>query len=150
HGGLNGFGYRFGADAVGTCCRIISSSARERPIILESMEPPSSAPKAEDGAFVFNEVQLVLAEKRTALSSLRAGIAVFVLPLSVLSVLIATSRYYDILHVMPLMIPLLVVNTALILLGCYLIAHSMRRIHRYDRLIRDIKRKHSAIADLID
>jgi hypothetical protein len=47
------------------------------------------------------------------------------------------------------MVPLLLINTALIVLGCYLIIHSIRRIHHYDRLIRDIKLKHSAIADLI-
>ena len=44
---------------------------------------------------VFNDIQVLLAEKRTALSSLRTGIAVFALPFSVLSVLIATSRYYS-------------------------------------------------------
>src|SRR5438093_3295106 len=93
---------------------------------------------------IFGEIQVLLAEKRTALSSLRTGIAVFVLPLSVLSVLIATSRYYDLTHVAPLMVPLIMLNAALILLGAYLIVHSIRRIHRYDRLIRDIKRKHSA------
>src|SRR5881296_2993719 len=42
---------------------------------------------------IFGEIQVLLAEKRTALASLRTGIAVFALPLSVLSALIATSRY---------------------------------------------------------
>ena len=41
---------------------------------------------------IFGEIQVLLAEKRTALASLRTGIAVFALPLSVLSALIATSR----------------------------------------------------------
>jgi hypothetical protein len=113
------------------------------------VEPLQPDQESQAGAFIFNEIQLILAEKRTALSALRAGIAVFVLPLSVLSVLIATSRYYDILGVMPLMVPLLLLNVALIILGCYLIVHSIRRIHHYDRLIRDIKLKHSAIADLV-
>jgi hypothetical protein len=44
---------------------------------------------------IFGEIQVLLAEKRTALASLRTGIAVFALPFSVLSVLIATSRYYS-------------------------------------------------------
>jgi hypothetical protein len=38
---------------------------------------------------IFGEIQVLLAEKRTALASLRTGIAVFALPLSVLS---ASSR----------------------------------------------------------
>ncbi len=41
---------------------------------------------------IFGEIQVILAEKRTAQASLRAGIAVFALPFSVLSVLIATSH----------------------------------------------------------
>jgi len=36
---------------------------------------------------------------------MRTGITVFVLPLSVLSVLIATSKYYDVLQVMHLILP---------------------------------------------
>jgi len=97
-----------------------------------------------------NEAQLLLAEKRTALSVLRTGIAVFALPLSVLSVLIATSRYYNIAHVINLLIPLLMLNIALISLGSYLVIHAIRQIHRYDRLIENLKQQHGAIAEWID
>lgn len=41
--------------------------------------------KKNSDAIVINEVQLLLAEKRTSLSVMRTGIAVLVLPLSVLS-----------------------------------------------------------------
>ena len=106
--------------------------------------------KAEESALIFNEIQLILSEKRTSLSALRTGIAVFVLPLSVLSALVATSRYYDFRHAARLLVPLLILNAGLIVLGAYLIFHAIRRIHHYDRLIREIKRKHSAIAEFID
>ena len=81
---------------------------------------------------------------------MRTGIAVFVLPLSVLSVLIATSKYYDVLRVLYLLLPLLVLNLGLIALGCYLIIHSISRIRHYDYLIKELKRDHSAIAAFID
>jgi len=55
---------------------------------------------------IFGEIQVLLTEKRTALALLRTGIAVFALPLSVLSALIATSRYYSMEKVMPLLLPL--------------------------------------------
>ena len=97
-----------------------------------------------------NEVQLLLAEKRTSLAAMRTGIAVLVLPLSVISVLIATSKYYDIVHVMHLLVPLLILCAGLVLLGSYLIIRSMIRVHRHDRLISEIKRKHSTIAEFID
>ena len=106
--------------------------------------------KEELEGLVVNEVQLVLAEKRTSLSAMRTGIAVFALPLSVLSVLIATSRYYDIIHVIPLLVPLLVICAALVVLGSFLIIQAIIRIRHYDRLIMKIKREHSAIAEFID
>jgi uncharacterized membrane protein YidH (DUF202 family) len=99
---------------------------------------------------IMNEVQLLLAEKRTSLAAMRTGIAVFVLPLTVMSVLIATSKYYDIVHVMHLLVPLLILCAALVLLGSYLIIRSTIRVHRHDKLISKIKRKHSTIAEFID
>jgi uncharacterized membrane protein YkgB len=106
--------------------------------------------ETESDGIVINEVQVILAEKRTSLAAMRTGIAVFALPLTVLSVLIATSKYYDFLHVIHLLVPLLVLTAALVLLGAYLIIRSILRIHRYDRLILDIKRKHSKIAKFIE
>ena len=99
---------------------------------------------------IINEVQLLLAEKRTTLASMRTGIAVFALPLSVLSVLIATSKYYNVLQVIHLLVPLLVLCAGLVILGSYLIIRSINRIRHYDRLIFELKREHSKIAEFID
>jgi uncharacterized membrane protein YidH (DUF202 family) len=99
---------------------------------------------------IINEVQLLLAEKRTSLAAMRTGIAVFALPLTVMSVLIATSKYYDIVHVLHLLVPLLILCAALVLLGSYLILRSIIRLHRHDKHISEIKRKNSAIAEFID
>ena len=60
---------------------------------------------------------------------MRSGIAVFALPLSVLSVLIATSRNYNIGHVMPLLVPLLFLNLGLVVLGSWLVFRSLRHVH---------------------
>jgi uncharacterized membrane protein YdbT with pleckstrin-like domain len=99
---------------------------------------------------IIGEVQLLLAEKRTSLSAMRTGIAVFALPLSVLSVLIATSKYYDVFQVMHLLLPLLAISLALVVLGSYLTVRAILRIRHYDRLIVELKRKHSRIAEFID
>jgi uncharacterized membrane protein YkgB len=99
---------------------------------------------------IINEVQLLLAEKRTSLAALRTGIAVFALPLTVLSVLIATSKYYDIIQVMHLLVPLLIICALLILLGSYLIIRSVIRLRHQDFLISEIKHKHSKLAEFID
>jgi uncharacterized membrane protein YkgB len=99
---------------------------------------------------IINEVQLLLAEKRTSLAALRTGIAVFALPLTVLSVLIATSKYYDFIQVLHLLVPLLIICAALILLGSYLIIRSVIRLRHQDFLIAEIKRKHNTLAEFID
>ena len=110
----------------------------------------SKGNEIDSAGILINEIQLILAEKRTSLAAMRTGIAVFVLPLSVLSVLVATSKYYDFIHVMHLIVPLLFICAGLIFLGSYLIIRSITRIRRYDRLILDIKRKHSQIAEFLD
>ena len=99
---------------------------------------------------IFGEIQVLLAEKRTALSGLRTGIAVFALPLSVLSALIATSRYYNMEKVMPLLLPLLLLNLGLVVLGCWLVYRSIRRIHHYEARIRELSQKFRAIAQFIE
>ena len=99
---------------------------------------------------IFSEIQVLLAEKRTALASLRTGIAVFALPLSVLSVLIATSRYYNMGTVMPLLVPLLLLNFGLVVLGSWLIYRSIHRIHHFELRIRELSEKYRSIAQFIE
>src|SRR6266576_672648 len=112
-----------------------------------SMET-NGLPKLDN--LILGEIQVLLAEKRTALSSLRTGIAIFALPLSVLSVLIATSRYYSIGKVMPLLVPLLLLNLGLVVLGTWLVFHSIGRLHHYDRLIRELTQKYRSLAEVVD
>jgi Na+/melibiose symporter-like transporter len=95
-------------------------------------------------------VQLLLAEKRTSLSTFRTGIAIFALPISTFSVLVATSRYYDPTKVWGFLAVLIVLNVGLIGLGAYLIVHSLQRVRRFDKLIRQIKLEHSAIAKYLE
>ena len=72
------------------------------------------------------------------------------LPLSVMSVLIATSKYYEILHVLHFLVPLGILSVVLIIFGGYMILRAVIRIHNYDRLIHQIKLKHSAIGEFLE
>lgn len=103
-----------------------------------------------DSTVVMDEIQLILAEKRTYLSVMRTGIAILALPLSVLSVLVATSKLYDVLNVLHFLIPLGILNLALIALSMYLIIRSIMRIHFYDKLLYQIKLKKAELAELIE
>lgn len=104
----------------------------------------------ESDADAIGEVQLLLSEVRTALSLMRTGIAILALPLSVFSVLVATSRYYDALNVLGLLLPLAILCAVLMLFGGYLTLHSWRRIRRLDRLIHRIKMEHGILAKFME
>ena len=94
-----------------------------------------------------SRIQLILAEKRTTLAVMRTGIGVFTLPLSVVTVLIATSRNYDILETYHLLVPLLGICAGLIVLGIYLVHRSVRRIRKQDALINRIKQQDPGLAE---
>ena len=99
--------------------------------------------------YIINEIQLLLAEKRTSLATLRTGIAVLVLPLSVTTFLIATSKYYHFERVLNLLIPIMALNAALMILGVYLVIRAFLRLHNQDSHIQKLKQKYRHLADLI-
>ncbi len=99
---------------------------------------------------VSNEIQLLLAEERTALSLLRTGITVFALPLSVLGLLIATSGNYHLHDVVMLLLPLLVLSGVLVVLGSYLVIRGLLVVHRCDLRVRELKRRNQTVAHLMD
>lgn len=113
-------------------------------------EPDLSEETIETDSMAINEVQLLLAEERTSLSVMRTGIAILALPMSVFSLLVATSEYYEISNVLHFLVPLFVVCLLLIMLSGYLIVRSINNIRRFDRLIRRVKLEHSAIAKFLE
>jgi hypothetical protein len=96
-----------------------------------------------------SQIQLLLAEKRTSLATLRTGITVFVLPLSVLTILVSTSEFYDVVDVPYFLLPLIGICIFLIILAIYLIIRAIRNIRDYDRKIIEIKKKDKTIAKLL-
>jgi hypothetical protein len=101
--------------------------------------------KTQFNSIEINEAQLVL-----SLAVMRTGIAILALPLSVISFLVATSKYYDAVHVLHFLVPLGILNIVLIAFGAYLIIRSIIRMRHYDRLILKIKSKHSVLGEFID
>jgi hypothetical protein len=99
---------------------------------------------------LISELQLVYAEKRTSLSILRTGIAVLTIPLSFFTVLVATSRYYDISDPSALIfaVPFMVLCLALITFGSFLILRSFKRIKRCDTKIAEIRSGDRLLRDL--
>lgn len=115
-----------------------------------SPNQPDVKPAECPESTAIGEVQLLLAEKRTSLAALRTGIAVFALPLSVLGLLVATSKYYDAADVLHFLLPLLALSAALAALGAWLCVRAVLRLRHEERLIRRIKARCSSLAHLIE
>ncbi|MFT5904795.1 MAG: uncharacterized membrane protein YidH (DUF202 family) [Cryomorphaceae bacterium] len=98
---------------------------------METIESPTQ--KTADEPQWLDSAQLLLSEKRTSLSFLRAGVGIFVLPLSVLSLLIATAKTYEFNKVMELMIPVLSVSALLTVLAGTLIIRSLIELQNHDK-----------------
>lgn len=96
------------------------------------------------------EIQLLLSEKRTALSVLRTGVGISALPLGIFSVLIATSGNYDITGVLHLIIPVILVCLALFVFSGYLVVRAMRKISLLEDRIHKTTHQSAAFETLLD
>lgn len=73
-------------------------------------------------------IRTIEAEKRTYLAELRTGIGVLAIPLSLLTILIATQRYYDPAEVIVFIIALLAGAILMSILGTTLVYRSFNRL----------------------
>jgi len=104
---------------------------------------------AVDHKLVMQEVQLLLAEKRTSFALMRTGVSVSLLPLSVWTVLIATSSLWNIWDSWWLVGPLMVVAVLLLVLGVYLIGHAMHHLAHTDRVLLGLRQSDTLLEDLL-
>ena len=79
-------------------------------------------------------IRTIDAEKRTHLAELRTGIGILTIPMSLWTILIATSNYYSIGEVLPFITGLVLGIAILICIGGYLVFYSIKRIRKDERL----------------
>lgn len=97
-----------------------------------------------------SDAQLLLAEKRTVLAEMRIGISVLIIPLTIVSFLIATSKYYHPTDFLEILVILGIIILSLIILGGYLIIHSLLRLRHYEQLLQKIKFQDKEIGQYLD
>jgi len=98
---------------------------------------------------LLNEVQVLLAEKRTYLASLRTGITAFTVPLSVVVFIIATVEYHNILRDIRLSALIIGGLMLLAMIGLYVAYRSERKIRQIHRLIDDIRSHNQHVAEIV-
>jgi hypothetical protein len=130
----------------------VSPEAAKAEAVVEQVAHATLAEKrslAIDHKLVMSEVQLLLAEKRTAFALLRTGVSVSLVPLSIWTVLVATSRLWNPFEVMWLLAPILVLATALFLLGVALVLHALGHVRHVDRVMQGLRQKDTLLEDLL-
>ena len=94
--------------------------------------------KQEAESLLINEAQFLLADKRTQLAAVRTGLALLAVPMSILSVLVVTSRMYHFWDNYWYLVPLLLLCFGLLGLGCYLVWRGVIKLHRIEKALREI------------
>ena len=79
-------------------------------------------------------IRTIDAEKRTHLAELRTGIGILTIPLSLLTILIATSEYYMVDQVLQLISGLVFGIICLSAVGGYLVVSALRKLRDDDEL----------------
>ena len=126
-------------------------SVKAEAVVQDLAASPKSEKKAiaVDHALVMSEVQLLLAEKRTSFALLRTGVSVALVPLSLVSLLIATSKLWNVWDVWWLLIPLMLIFLLLGGLGIYLIMHALHHLAHNDRVLMGLRASDTLLEDLL-
>lgn len=111
--------------------------------------PTEKRKLAVDHKIVLGEVQLMLAEKRTAFALLRTGVTVSLVPLSLWTVLVATSKLYNPFQVLWLLVPLMTVAAMLFGLGIWLVVHALQHLRHVDRVLDGLRSHDTLLEDLL-
>ena len=111
--------------------------------------PESRFESSEPESLLINEAQFLLARKRTLLAEVRTGLAVLAVPLSIVSLLVVTSRLYHFYSNLLYLVPLFVVCLGLVCLGGCMILRAFRRLHRTDQGLRALVEQSSHLNRLV-
>lgn len=120
--------------------------------VVEEVKETSTSEKkaiAIDQKLLMSEVQLLLAEKRTSFALLRTGVTVSLIPVSIWTVLVTTSRLWNPFDVMWLLAPVMIVAVALFGLGNYLVVHALIHLRHCDRTLAGLRRTDTLLEELL-
>lgn len=100
------------------------------------------------GPLIINEAQFLLAQKRTQLAAVRTGLAMLAVPMSIITFLVATSRFYHFENNLGYLIPLLILCLGLLGLGAYMVLRGLVRLHHTESALYHLRQHSSLLNDL--
>lgn len=120
-------------------------------VVDEVRRAPTAEKKriAVDQRLLMNEVNLLLADKRTSYALLRTGVTVAIVPLSLWTFLIATSKLWNPFDLIWFLIPFALVTLSLFGLGAYLILHALGHLRHTEAVLTGIRQSDTMIGELL-
>ena len=82
-------------------------------------------------------IRTIEAEKRTHFAQLRTGVGILTIPMSLLTILIATSNYYSIGDVFAFIVALVFGIICMSAIGGYLVASALKKLRKNEQLRQD-------------
>ena len=90
-------------------------------------------------------IRTLEAEKRTHLAELRTGIGILTIPLSLLTILIATSNYYSVNEALVFIFGLVTGIIIMAVIGMYLVIRALIKLRRGEHLRMESKLETEAV-----
>src|SRR3989344_1067520 len=83
-----------------------------------------------------SKVMTLLSEKRTILSEIRTWVTMFLLPLSILTVILGISKFYDVSKLLEIIIIVLVICFLLLIILAYYLSKSLLKLFEFNKRIK--------------
>ena len=127
------------------------AAAKAEAVVHEVRHTPKAEKQrlAIDQRLLMTEVQLLLADKRTAYALLRTGVTVSLVPLSLWTFLIGTSKLWNPFDVMWILIPFGILTTMLFALGIYLVSHALAHVRHTEAVLTGLRSSDTMLEELM-
>lgn len=110
---------------------------------------PTKNSSNEQEKLLLSEISFLLSEKRTYLSLLRTGIAVFGVPITVLALLLATDGVHQVFQKVWLAFIIVSGLTIVALFGLWVFFYAEKKILKINRMVEKIEKENKRIAELV-
>jgi len=83
-----------------------------------------------------SKVMTLLSEKRTILSEIRTWVTMFLLPLSILTVILGISKFYDVSKLLEIIVIVLIICFLLLIILAYYLSKSLLKLFEFNKRIK--------------
>jgi VIT1/CCC1 family predicted Fe2+/Mn2+ transporter len=118
-------------------------------VIRLSLDMKNQKERKPSEAILLNEIELLLAEKRTYYSTFRTGIAIITTSLTVIIFLLATKDYHRIFDNKTTATAVLIVLSAMVITGIVMTIVSTKKIKVVDVAVKKIEKENKRVENII-